>query len=53
MTLWRTGIGRSIRGEETAARRHLVLAVLCAGMFMAMLDNVVLRCAIMVSRLAR
>jgi EmrB/QacA subfamily drug resistance transporter len=42
MTTWRAAVGHTPRGEETAARRHLVLAVLCAGMFMAMLDNVVL-----------
>jgi EmrB/QacA subfamily drug resistance transporter len=42
MTTWRASIGRTARSEETAARRHMVLAVLCAGMFMAMLDNVVL-----------
>lgn len=42
MTTWRATASRTAGGQQAPARRHLALAVLCAGMFMAMLDNVVL-----------
>lgn len=42
MTTRPAGAARAARGDELTPRRNMVLAVLCAGMFMAMLDNVVL-----------